>query len=86
MFACYLLNWSYTQNRALLRREPIYSYSLNVCRKIKEIKQWENERKKRKLHMRKMSKAIEENKLKVMIKDFYVNSIWNLCIQTKIMI
>ena len=35
-----------------------------------------------------MSKALKEDKLTVMIKDFYENSIYigNLCVQTKIMI
>ena len=91
MFACSFLNWNQTQNKTLPRRElrenlgwglVTYSYSLNVWRKIKGKKQhwtcrWE-----------KMSKAVEENKLTVMIRRFYENSIYivNLCTQTKIMI
>ena len=42
-------------------RELIYSYSLNLQRKIKEKKQWNS-------RWEKMSKATKENKLTIMIK------------------
>ena len=63
-----------TAKETLLARELIYSYSLNVLRKIKEKKHWT-------CRWKKMSKAIEENKLKVLNKRFQ-----NLCVQTKIVI
>ena len=62
-------------------RELIYSYPLNLYRKIKE-------KKTVKLQMKKMSTAIEENKLTVTIKDLCENSVYtgNLCVQTNIII
>ena len=84
MFACSFLNWNQTQNKTLPRRElrenlgwglVTYSYSLNVWRKIKGKKQhwtcrWE-----------KMSKAVEENKLTVMIRRF----LWEFNLYCKFM-
>ena len=84
MFACSFLNWNQIQNKALPRRElrenlgwglVTYSYSLNVWRKIKGKKQhwtcrWE-----------KMSKAVEENKLTVMIRRF----LWEFNLYCKFM-
>ena len=56
MFVSSFLNWNLTQNKTLARREPIYNYSLNVYRKIKEKnselvdeKKWIKQQKKRKL-------------------------------------
>ena len=56
MFVSSFLNWNLTQNKTLARREPIYTYSLNVYRKIQEKnselvdeKKWIKQQKKKKL-------------------------------------
>ena len=61
MFVSSFLNWNLTQNKTLARGEPIYTYSLNVYRKIQEEKQWT-------CRWEKVNKTTEEKKLTIMIK------------------
>ena len=74
MFVSAFLNWNLAQNKTMARREPIYTYSLNVYRKIQEKKQWP-------CRWEKVNKTAEEKKLTIMIKKL----LWEFNLYCKFM-